>query len=120
MNKEPDPLESEFQPSRADYDALRSDMKPYRYEEFNGRKWGAFEQAMHHKGIIRLADGLLFVSNPKEYTKYLHMYSKIQAKDDMELKIILDTMPEEREAHEAKLAPLFKEIKELIQNKVLK
>lgn len=101
------PLEAEFEPGPKEYDALRAEMKKYKYEFCFGRKWGAFEQAMHHLGVVRLDDGQVFVCNPLEYTKYLKMKSKIEAKDDAELMSMLEQYPEEKEAYQKKIQAFF-------------
>lgn len=107
-------LEAEFEPGPKEYDALRAEMKKYKYEEFNGRKWGAFEQAMHHLGVVSLRNGQLFVRNPQEYTKYLKMHSKIEAKDDAELLAIFEQYPEEKIAWEKKRDAFFADWKKSI------
>lgn len=114
MKKHDQPLEAEFEPGPKEYDALRAEMKKYKYEEFRGRKWGAFEQAMHHLGVVNLRYGQLFVRNPSEYSKYLKMHTKIEAKDDAELVEILRTMPEEKVAWEKKRDAFFDEMRETL------
>ncbi len=107
-------LEAEFEPGPKEYDALRAEMKKHKYGEFNGRKWGVFEQAMHHLGVISLRNGQLFVKNPTEYSKYLRMKSKIEAKDEADLLDIFRQYPEERTAWENMRDRYFAQMKDLL------
>lgn len=109
------PLEAEFLPTKADYDKLRAGIKKYTRTKVGTEMFDEFRQYMVELGHISFSKNGVGVKNPAEYSKYLTMYSNIQAKDDAELKHILDTVPGEREAYNERLSTIFAQMKEMLK-----
>ena len=108
-------LNAEFLPTKADYDKLRAGMKEFKRTRVGTEIYDEFRQYMVKLGVISFSAKGVAVKNPAEYSKYLTMYSNIQAKDDAELKHILDTVPGEREAYNERLSTIFAQMKEMLK-----
>lgn len=108
-----DELNKEFEPSKADYDALRAGIAKYKLLRINGRLQDPFLQYMKELDLIYFGKfGDYVVKDPAGFTKYNRMHASIQAVDQAEEERMFRQYPEMREEAQERARGHIKRIRE--------
>lgn len=99
--------------TKADYDEVRAGIKSFVTERRGKHLFTAFQQFLERKGVVSFDEQYgVSVIVPLEYTRYNDIRAKIDNYDDVQLKEVLESMPEERAAWRKKIDALFKDWRE--------
>lgn len=113
QHNKPQVQEQSFTP--ADYDKLRAGMNKYQQEKIDGLWHTKWHKYMEELGVIRYEKGEMFVLSPLAYKRFSDMNAKVEAFDDAKLEEIFAEFPEEKVAHQAKIAKVFEGISESLR-----
>lgn len=118
---EDEPLAQEFKPSLRDAQDLDAKLALYSPRKINGRNQYPFEQYLNDQNIIRFDEhGDIVIRQIGEFHRLNQINGLREWKRDKDLVAILETMPEEKAAHEEKIEKIRVEIRALFKGMKLK
>lgn len=104
----------EWKPTMKDVQELSEALKSYSPRKIGIKTQYPFQLYLEDKGIVSFDEwGYMKVRSPQNFTRMSAIYDLYCWKRDKDLKEVLDSMPEEKAAYQAKIAEIGKEVRKL-------